>query len=94
MKFIFPQNYDFNSKLFGMLDYSTVIVNLIWYVFVFCLCNLLLPSLNFKVFFFILLCFPLLMFSLVGFNHENIIYVFMYLLKFFRSQKLYLYRKK
>ena len=30
MKFIFPQNYDFKNKLFGFIDYSTVIFNLIW----------------------------------------------------------------
>ena len=30
MKFIFPQNYDFKSKLFGFIDYTTVILNIIW----------------------------------------------------------------
>ena len=35
MKFIFPQNYKFNNKLFGIIDYSTAIVNIVWYVFIF-----------------------------------------------------------
>ena len=29
MKFIFPQNYNFKSKLFGVIDYSTAIFNVI-----------------------------------------------------------------
>ena len=29
MKFIFPQNYDFSSKLFGFIDYSTAIMDLL-----------------------------------------------------------------
>lgn len=93
MKFIFPQNYNFNSKLFGFIDYSTAILNIVWFVFIFCLVNLLFSSLNFKIFFFIVLCFPLLIFTIVGFNHENIIYVFLYISKYIKSPKVYLYRK-
>ena len=93
MKFIFPQNYNFNSKLFGFIDYSTAILNIIWFVFIFCLVNLIFSSLNLKIFFFIVLCFPLLIFSIVGFNHENIIYVFLYISKYLRNPKVYLYRK-
>lgn len=93
MKFIFPQNYNFNSKLFGFIDYSTAILNIVWFVFIFCLVNILFSSLNLKIFFFIVLCFPLLIFSIVGFNHENIIYVFLYISKYLRNPKVYLYRK-
>ena len=35
MKFIFPQNYNFNSKLLGFIDYTTVILNIIWGIIVF-----------------------------------------------------------
>lgn len=93
MKFIFPQNYNFNSKLFGFIDYSTAILNIVWFVFIFCLVNILFSSLNLKIFFFIVLCLPLLIFSIVGFNHENIIYVFLYISKYLRNPKVYLYRK-
>ena len=41
MKFIFPQNYNFNSKLFGFIDYSTAILNVVWCSFIFCLVNLI-----------------------------------------------------
>lgn len=93
MKFIFPQNYDFKSKLFGVIDYTTVFVNLLWYGIVFIFINLIFHSLNIKVFVFISLCLPLLFFSFSGFNGENIVYFFSYILKFIFKQKLYLYNK-
>ena len=68
MKFIFPQNYNFKSKLFGTFDYSTIIINIIF-------------------------CFPLFLLSLLGFNGENISYVFLYLIKFLFRQKSYLFSK-
>lgn len=92
MKFIIPQNYTFSSKLFGFIDYSTAIVNVVWYTFIFCIVNFILSSLFFKIFVFIILCFPVLLFSLIGFNHENILYVILYILKFAFSQKIYLYK--
>lgn len=93
MKFIFPQNYNFNSKLLGFIDYSTAILNAVWCSFIFCLINLIFSNLNIKIFLFILFCFPVLIFSVVGFNHENIVYVFMYILKYIRNPKVYLYKK-
>ena len=93
MKFIFPQNYYFNSTLFGFIDYSTAILNIVWFSFVFCFINLFFSNLNLKIFLFIVLCFPVLLFSIIGFNHENIIYVFLYVSKYIRNPKVYLYKK-
>lgn len=93
MKFIFPQNYTFSSKLFGFIDYSTAILNMIWASFIFCLLNLLFQNLNIKIFLFIFLCFPLLLFSIIGFNHENILYVLLYIFKYYQRPKLYLFNK-
>ena len=93
MKFIFPQNYNFKNKIFGVIDYTTAFVNLIWYVIVFLLINLIFKSINIKVFLFILLCFPLFLFSFSGFHGENIILVIRYLFKFIFRQKLYFYSK-
>lgn len=92
MRFIIPQNYNFSSKLFGFIDYSTAILNIVWYVFIFCIINFIFSSLFLKIFIFIILCFPVLLFSLIGFNHENILYVIVYILKFAFSQKIYLYK--
>lgn len=93
MKFIFPQNYDFKNKILGIIDYSTAFVNLLWYVFVFIVVNAIFKDLSLKIFVFIVLCFPLLLVSFAGFNGENIIYVFSYLIRFLLKPKLFLYKK-
>ena len=92
MKFIFPQNYDFNHKLLGIFDASTLVVNGIWSVFIFCFLNLFFHSLNIKIFLFIVLVFPFFLFSIIGFNHENILYVVYYIIKFIKRPKIYLYK--
>lgn len=93
MKFIFPQNYNFKSKLLGFLDYYTAIFNIIFFIFIFCLSNLLFKSFEFKLSFIIILYLPILIFSFVGFNGENILYVFFYLYKFLKNRKIYLFFK-
>ncbi len=93
MKFIFPQNYTFKNKLFGFIDYSTLALNIIWDAFVFCLLDILIPNATIKLSFLIILCFPLLLFSIVGFNHENFINVLVYLFKFIKKPKIYFYSK-
>ena len=93
MKFIFPQNFSFKNKLFGFIDYSTVLLNIIWDFFMFCLFDLFIVNISLKISFLIISCFPLFLFSIVGFNHENFIYFLTYLFKFIFSKKLYLYNK-
>lgn len=94
MKFIFPQNYDFNTKLFGLIDYSTAILNIVWGIIIYILVNIIFLSLNLKIFFFIVLVFPISLFSVIGINGENVIYVCSYLLKYIIKQKLYFYEKE
>ena len=93
MKFIFPQNYDFKNKLFGIIDYSTVLVNLVWDILIFALSNIIFSSWTIKIFVIVIFCFPLLLFSFIGFNGENILYFSYYIIKFFIRPKLYLYKK-
>lgn len=93
MKFIFPQNFNFKNKLFGFIDYSTIILNLVWDAFIFCLVDLFIIDLSIKISLFIVFCFPLFLFSVIGFNHENFIYFLTYLLKFIFNKKLYFYSK-
>lgn len=93
MKFIFPQNYNFKNKILGFIDYSTAIFNICWYVLVLIFINLFFENLNIKIFLFIFLCFPILLFSVYGFNGENFIYALSYILSFLFKQKLYLFKK-
>lgn len=93
MKFIFPQNYCFQQKLFGFIDYSTLFFNGILGAFVYfisCIFNL---NLIYKIAIFIILFFPVLLFSIIGFNHEKITYIIKYLYLFIKFPKYYLYRK-
>lgn len=94
MKFIFPQNYDFKNKLFGIIDYMTAFINIVWCAFVLIIINLLFNSINLKIFLFIIFCFPVLLFSISGFHGENVLYVFSYMFKFATKQKLFFYNKK
>lgn len=93
MKFIFPQNYNFKNKLFGIIEYSSLIINIIWDLVVFLLINLFFSNNNTKIFIFIILCMPLFLLSIMGFNRESIINIFIYLFKYFKNNKLYFYSK-
>lgn len=93
MKFIFPQNYTFKNKIFGFIDYSVVIINIIWIVIVGGVLHICIQDINIKVIIFILFCFPVFLLSISGIHGENIIYVFIYMFKFFIKQKLFFYTK-
>ena len=93
MKFIIPQNYNFKNKIFGIIDYSTAFFNFIWYAVVFAFLNIFLRNWNVKIFLLISLCFPITLFSFIGFNGEPITYVFKYVIKYIFRPKLYLYKK-
>ncbi len=92
MKFIFPQNYNFNSKFLGFIDYSTVILNIIWGIIVFILVYFFIPNITIRIGIFIILFLPFALLSIIGFNHEKIIYIFNYLYKYIKSPKIYLYK--
>lgn len=93
MHFIFPKNYDFKPKLLGFIEYSTAIIDAILGIVIYSIINLLLTDLDLKLYFFIALFFPILIISIIGINHENFISVFLYIFKFFKNRKVYLYNK-
>lgn len=93
MKFIIPQNYKFNTKILGLFDYQTAILNTVWGGLVFLILNLIFKSLNIKIFLFIIFVFPVVVFSIIGINGENIINVIIYIIKYISRPKLYLYNK-
>ena len=94
MKFIFPQNYSFKNKLFGFIDYSTFFLIIIWEFVMFCFLDLFNLNISIKISIFIIFCFPLFLFSIIGFNHENFIYVLTYLFKYLFNKKIYFYSKE
>lgn len=93
MKFIIPQNYNLKSKFLGFLDYSTIIINLIWIYIVFNITSLFSFPLHLRISFVVILCLPLLLFSILGINNENILQVITYLFKYLVKPKLYIFYK-
>lgn len=93
MKFIFPQNYNLNTKLLGIIDYSVAIADLVWGMLVFIIINSLFKALSIKLFLCIILIFPIVILSIVGVDGENFLYFLSYVLKYIFKQKLYLYEK-
>ena len=92
MKFIFPQNFNFKNKLFGIIDYPTLLFNIIYLLLLWIIFNLLIKSLTIKI--VIIICFylPIFLLSIIDFNHENILYFFWYMIKFLLKPKIYLYK--
>lgn len=93
MNFIIPQNYKFNAKLFGIIEYQTAILVAVLGGLIFLFVNFLFSNLNFKIFTFIILFFPVIIFSIIGVNGENILIALTYLFKFLIKPKLLFYEK-
>lgn len=91
--YIFPQNYNFKNKLFGLIDYSTIIFNIIWYLFIYSLFSFIIKSFYFKICLFIIFSLPVFLVTITGINNENILYIIFYLLKFLKNRQIYLYSK-
>jgi hypothetical protein len=93
MKFIIPQNYNLKPKLLGFIDYPTAILNICWFVILFLILRFIPISLFIKIFIFIILAFPIFLFSLIGFNGENILNVLYFIIKYTFKPKLYFFYK-
>lgn len=94
MKFIFPQNYNFRMKLFGFIDYTVAIFNIVLWIILYFLVNLFFHDLYLKIILFLSISFPILILSISGLNHENFFYVFRYIYKFLKTNRVYLYIKE
>lgn len=92
MKFIFPKNYNFKNKILGIIDYTTAIFNVVSFFIIFSLINVIFSNLNLKILFIVFLYFPIFLFSVFGFNNENIVYIIFYIVKYLIRPKLYLYK--
>ena len=93
MKFVFPQNYNFANKLFGFIDYTTVILNIILGGSIYFLLSLFIKSIFIRISIFIILFLPFFLFSIIGFNQEKILYILQYIYSYIKAPKVYLYRK-
>ena len=94
MNFIIPKNYKFKPKLLGLLDYQTAVIDGIWAGILYILSNIFFSSFTHKLYFMIALFLPFLLFTIVGINNESIVSVSIYIFKYLKKQKIYLYKKQ
>ncbi len=97
MKFIFPKNYSFKYKLLGFIDYTTAILDsilgFILYFILYFILSIFIKSIASRIYIFIIIFFPLVLFSIFGLGRENLISVILYMYNFFKNQNVYLYNK-
>lgn len=93
MKFIFPKNYSFKYKLLGFIDYSTAILDCLLGFILYCILGIFIKTITTKIYIFLVIFFPILLFSIFGLGKENLISVIFYMYNFFKKQAIYLYKK-
>lgn len=93
MHFIIPKNYKFKNKLFGIFDYPTAILNIIWNIIIYFILKNINAAITIRIFIYTSLSFPVLLLTMVGFNNESPIYTIKYVVRFLIRQKVYLFRK-
>ncbi len=93
MNFIIPKNYKFKNKIFGIIDYWSGIINIIWNIIIYFTLKNLNISFSIKVFIFSSLSFPILLFTIIGFNNESPIYTIKYIIRYLIRPKVYLFKK-
>lgn len=93
LTFIIPKNYKFKNKIFGIIDYSTGIINIIWNIIIYLILKNISASISIKIFIFSLLSFPILLCTIIGFNSDSPISVFRTMFRFFLKPKTYIFKK-
>lgn len=93
MKFIFPKNYNFKYKLLGFIDYWTAILDAIIGFVLFGIINIFIHTISTKIYIFIIIYIPILLFSIFGLANENLLSVIYYMFKFFKNRGVFLYSR-
>ena len=70
-----------------------ILIDLLVGIVIFGLLNLIFNNLSTKIYFFIIIFFPIVLFSILGTNGENILEFLIYIFKFFKNRKIYFYQK-
>ncbi len=93
ISFIFPKNYNFSFKLFGIFSYSSIFINLVYGFLLYFIISVFFHSFVVKFYIFIVLFIPVFLFSVLTNSNENVLIVALYVLKFFFRPKIYFYDK-
>ena len=93
MKFIFPKNYSFKYKLLGFIDYTTAIIATILGFVLYFVLDIFIKSFTTKLYIFVIIFFPIILFSIFGLGKENLLSVTHYIFNFLKNKNVYLYNK-
>lgn len=93
MKFVFPKNYKYKTKIFGFIDYVTAIFDLLIGIVLFFILKLLVIKISTRIYIFIVLFVPILLFSIFVADGENIILYIARIARFMKRRGVYFYNK-
>jgi len=93
MKFIFPKNYRYRAKILGFIDYVTAIVDLLIGIILFFILKIFPISISIRIYIFILLFVPIVLFSVFAADGENIIVYLIRIIRFIKRRGVYFYDK-
>ena len=93
MKFIFPKNYKYRSKILGFIDYITAIVDLIFGFLLFSIIKIFVKKISTQIYIFVILFVPIILFSIFISDGENIISYTMQIIRFIKRRGIYFYDK-
>lgn len=94
INFIFPKNYNFSFKLFGIFSYSAIFINIIYGFLLYSIVSFLFNTFIIRFYVFITFFIPIFLFSILTHSNENILVVLSYIIKFFIRPKIYFYDKR
>lgn len=92
MNFVFPQNYKYRYKFLGIFDFCIVFINLTCAGLNCIISKFVFSNLTFRIYFFIIFYFPIFLLSITGFHGENVFSIILYIFKFKKNCKIYLYK--
>lgn len=92
MIYIFPKNYEYKEKLFGIISYSTLIIHLIWIFIIYSIVKKANIQIIYKINILTLLEFPLMIYTYLK-KEDELAYRIIYILKFIVKKKIYIYKK-
>ena len=93
MKFIFPKNYKYRTKILGFLDYITAIIDLIIGFLLFLLIKIFIKKISLQIYIFIILFIPIVLFSIFIAEGENIFTYIIMIIRFVKRRGVYFYSK-
>ena len=93
MRFVIPKNYKYQMKFLGFINYTTILIDTVIAILLLGLLSIFIKSIEIKIYIFVSLYFPVILFSIFGIGNENIVYVTKYIIKYIIKQKVYLYNK-